>query len=103
VIPARTLERPPSAELRPNQKDEDSLPPYAVLDPILRAYVEEDRSLADIVEAGFDRATVLRVVKMVDASEFKRRQAPLGVKITHRAFGKDRRMPITNGYRIKPE
>jgi len=103
VIPARTLDRPPSAELRPNQKDEDFLPPYAVLDPILRAYVEEDRSLVDIVEAGFDRATVLRVVRMVDASEFKRRQAPLGVKITHRAFGKDRRMPITNGYRIKPE
>jgi NAD+ synthase (glutamine-hydrolysing) len=103
VIPARTLDRPPSAELRPNQKDEDFLPPYAVLDPILRAYVEEDRSLADIVEAGFDRATVSRVIRMVDASEFKRRQAPLGVKITHRAFGKDRRMPITNGYRIKPE
>jgi NAD+ synthase (glutamine-hydrolysing) len=103
VIPKRTLDRPPSAELRPNQKDEDSLPPYAVLDPILRAYVEEDRSLDDIVEAGFDRATVSRVVRMVDASEFKRRQAPIGVKITHRAFGKDRRMPITNGYRIKPQ
>ncbi|MBH0202845.1 MAG: NAD+ synthase [Nitrospira sp.] len=103
VIPKRTLDRPPTAELRPNQKDEDSLPPYAVLDPILRAYVEEDRSLADIVEAGFDRATVSRVIRMVDVSEFKRRQAPIGVKITHRAFGKDRRMPITNGYRIKPE
>jgi NAD+ synthase (glutamine-hydrolysing) len=103
VIPARILDRPPTAELRPNQKDEDSLPPYAVLDPILRAYVEEDRSLTDIVEAGFDRATVSRVIRMVDASEFKRRQAPLGVKITHRAFGKDRRIPITNGYRIKPE
>ncbi|MEQ1847640.1 MAG: NAD(+) synthase, partial [Nitrospira sp.] len=103
VIPARILDRPPTAELRPNQKDEDSLPSYAVLDPILRAYVEEDRSFADIVEAGFDRATVSRVIRMVDASEFKRRQAPLGVKITHRAFGKDRRMPITNGYRIKPE
>jgi len=103
VIPARILDRPPTAELRPNQKDEDSLPPYTVLDPILRAYVEEDRSLADIVEAGFDRATVLRVIRMVDASEFKRRQAPLGVKITYRALGKDRRMPITNGYRITPE
>ncbi len=101
VIPKRILDRPPTAELRPNQKDEDSLPPYAVLDPILQAYVEEDRSLDDIVEAGFDRATVSRVVRMVDSSEFKRRQAPLGVKITHRAFGKDRRMPITNGYRIK--
>jgi len=103
VIPARILDRPPTAELRPNQKDEDSLPPYTVLDPILRAYVEEDRSLADIVEAGFDRATVSRVIRMVDASEFKRRQAPLGVKITHRALGKDRRMPVTNGYRITPE
>ena len=100
VIPKRTLDRPPTAELRPNQKDEDSLPPYTVLDPILRAYVEEDRSLDDIVEAGFDRTTVSRVIRMVDGSEFKRRQAPMGVKITHRAFGKDRRMPITNGYRI---
>ncbi|MGE3977906.1 MAG: NAD+ synthase [Nitrospira sp.] len=102
VIPKRILDRPPTAELRPNQKDEDSLPPYAVLDPILRAYVEEDRSLDEIVAAGFDRATVSRVVQLVDNSEFKRRQAPIGVKITHRAFGKDRRMPITNGYRIKP-
>ncbi len=101
VIPKRILDRPPTAELRPNQKDEDSLPPYAVLDPILRAYVEEDRSLDEIVDAGFDRAMVLRVARMVDSSEFKRRQAPIGVKITHRAFGKDRRMPITNGYRIK--
>ena len=101
VIPKRILDRPPTAELRPNQKDEDSLPPYTVLDPILRAYIEEDRSLAEIVEAGFDRATVSRVVRMVDSSEFKRRQAPIGVKITHRAFGKDRRMPITNGYRMK--
>jgi NAD+ synthase (glutamine-hydrolysing) len=101
VIPKRILDRPPTAELRPNQKDEDSLPPYAVLDPILRAYVEEDLSLDEIVEGGFDRATVSRVVRMVDNSEFKRRQAPIGVKITHRAFGKDRRMPITNGYRIE--
>ena len=99
VIPKRTLDRPPSAELRPNQKDEDSLPPYPILDPILEAYVEEDRPLEEIVEAGFDRATVVRVVRMVDSSEFKRRQAPIGAKITHRAFGKDRRMPITNGYR----
>ena len=103
VIPKRTLDRPPSAELRPNQKDEDSLPPYAVLDPILQAYVEEDRPLEEIVEAGFDRATVARVVRMVDSSEFKRRQAPIGVKITHRAFGKDRRMPITNGYRNRQQ
>jgi len=99
VIPKRTLDRPPSAELRPNQKDEDSLPPYEILDPILQAYVEEDRSLEEIVEAGYDRATVARVIAMVDGSEYKRRQAPIGIKITHRALGKDRRMPITNGYR----
>lgn len=98
VIPQRTLDRPPSAELKPDQKDEDTLPPYRVLDPILQAYVEEDRSLEEIVEAGFDRATVARVMRMVDRSEFKRRQAPIGVKITCRALGKDRRMPITNGY-----
>ncbi|MBX3302373.1 MAG: NAD+ synthase [Nitrospira sp.] len=98
VIPQRTLDRPPSAELKPDQKDEDTLPPYTVLDPILQAYVEEDRSLEEIVEAGFDRATVARVMRMVDHSEFKRRQAPIGVKITYRALGKDRRMPITNGY-----
>ncbi len=99
VIPKRILERPPTAELKADQKDEDSLPPYSVLDPILKAYVEEDRSVAEIVEMGFEREVVTRVVAMVDGSEYKRRQAPIGVKITHRAFGKDRRMPITNGYR----
>ena len=99
VIPKRTLDRPPTAELRLNQKDEDSLPPYEILDPILQAYVEEDRSLEEIVEVGYDRATVARVMAMVDGSEYKRRQAPIGIKITHRALGKDRRMPITNGYR----
>lgn len=99
VISKRVLERPPTAELRPDQKDEDSLPPYSVLDPILKAYVEEDRALEDIVAMGFNRDTVARVMVMVDRSEYKRRQAPLGIKITHRAFGKDRRMPITNGYR----
>jgi NAD+ synthase (glutamine-hydrolysing) len=99
VIPKRTLDRPPSAELRPNQKDEDSLPPYALLDPILKAYVEEDRSVDEIVQIGFQRATVLQVVGLVDRSEYKRRQAPVGIKITHRGLGKDRRMPITNGYR----
>lgn len=99
VIPKRVLERAPTAELRPDQKDEDSLPPYSVLDPILKAYVEEDRALEDIVAMGFARETVARVMGMVDRSEYKRRQAPLGIKITHRAFGKDRRMPITNGYR----
>ncbi|MDH4302561.1 MAG: NAD+ synthase [Nitrospira sp.] len=98
VIPMRTIERPPSAELRPDQKDEDSLPPYSILDPILQAYIEEDRSPNEIIKAGFDRATVTRVVQLVDRSEFKRHQAPIGVKITPRALGKDRRMPITNGY-----
>jgi NAD+ synthase (glutamine-hydrolysing) len=101
VIPKRTLERPPTAELAPNQKDEDTLPPYAVLDPILKAYVEEDRSAEEIVAMGFEAATVKRVIAMVDRSEYKRRQAPIGIKITHRAFGKDRRMPITNGYRSR--
>ncbi|MBI3604362.1 MAG: NAD+ synthase [Nitrospirae bacterium] len=99
VIPKRILDRPPSAELKPNQKDEDTLPPYAVLDPILKAYVEEDQAPEEIAARGFDRATVARVIAMVDGSEYKRRQAPIGIKITHRAFGNDRRMPITNGYR----
>ena len=99
VIPKRIVDRAPTAELRPNQKDEDSLPPYPVLDPILKAYVEDDRSVDEMVEMGFDRKTVLRVVRLVDRSEYKRRQAPVGIKITHRGLGKDRRMPITNGYR----
>ena len=99
MIPKRILERAPTAELKPDQKDEDTLPPYTTLDPILKAYVEEDRSLEEIVAMGFDRQTVARVIGMVDRSEYKRRQAPIGIKITHRAFGKDRRMPITNGYR----
>ena len=99
VIPQRILDRPPTAELKPNQKDEDSLPPYSVLDPILKAYVEEDRSVEEIVGLGFDRVTVTRVVNLVDQSEYKRRQAPVGITITHRGLGKDRRMPITNGYR----
>ena len=99
VIPKRTFDRPPTAELKPDQKDEDTLPPYAILDPILKAYVEEDRAPEEIVEMGFDRQIVARVTTMVDRSEYKRRQAPIGIKITHRAFGKDRRMPITNRYR----
>ena len=98
VIPKRILDRPPTAELRPNQKDEDSLPPYPVLDPILKAYVEDDRSVDEMVEMGFDRKTVQRIVALVDRSEYKRRQAPVGIKITHRGLGKDRRMPITNRY-----
>ncbi len=99
VIPKRILDRPPTAELKPNQKDEDSLPPYSVLDPILKSYVEEDRSVEEIVAIGFDRDMVMRVVRLVDQSEYKRRQAPVGIKITHRGLGRDRRMPITNGYR----
>jgi NAD+ synthase (glutamine-hydrolysing) len=99
VIPKRIFDRAPTAELKPDQKDEDTLPPYAMLDPILKAYVEEDRAPDEIVEMGFDRETVARVIMMVDRSEYKRRQAPIGIKITHRAFGKDRRMPITNRYR----
>ena len=98
-IPERVIDKPPSAELRPDQKDTDSLPPYDVLDPVIEAYVEEDRSPSDIVEAGFDAELVERVVAMIDRAEYKRRQAPPGVKITPKAFGRDRRMPITNGYR----
>jgi NAD+ synthase (glutamine-hydrolysing) len=99
VIPPGVLERAPTAELREQQKDADTLPPYEVLDPILELYVEDDRSADEIVAEGFDPATVARVIAMVDASEYKRRQAPPGVKITPKAFGKDRRLPITNWYR----
>ncbi len=98
LIPGNTITKPPSAELRPDQKDTDSLPPYEVLDPILQAYVEDDRSPATIVDMGFDLETVQRVMRMVERAEYKRRQAPPGVKITERAFGRDRRLPITNGY-----
>ncbi|HET9723825.1 MAG TPA: NAD+ synthase [Actinomycetota bacterium] len=98
-IPQRVLDKPPSAELRPDQKDTDSLPPYDVLDPIVEAYVEDDRSSEEIVAEGFDAALVHRVVAMIDRSEYKRRQAAPGIKITPRAFGRDRRMPITNRYR----
>jgi NAD+ synthase (glutamine-hydrolysing) len=99
VIPGRTLTRPPTAELRPDQRDQDTLPPYDVLDAILEGYVEENRSVADLVAAGHDEATVRRVTHMVDAAEYKRRQSPPGVKITPRAFGRDRRLPITNRWR----
>ncbi len=99
VIPARTLTRAPSAELRPDQTDQDSLPPYDVLDPILREYVEEDRSIAEIARMGHDEALVRQVARLVDLAEYKRRQSPPGIKITPRAFGKDRRLPITNRWR----
>lgn len=99
VIPEATIAKPPSAELRPGQVDQDSLPPYDVLDGILRAYVERDRCAEDIVSEGFDRVVVERVIRMVDAAEYKRRQAAPGSRVTHKAFGRDRRMPITNLYR----
>jgi NAD+ synthase (glutamine-hydrolysing) len=99
VIPARVLERAPSAELSPDQKDSDSLPPYDVLDPILEAFIEEDLSVDEIAARGFDRATVARVLDLVRRNEYKRRQAPPGVRVSRRAFGRDWRYPITNGYR----
>ena len=99
VIPQSVLEKPPSAELRPDQKDEDSLPPYSILDLILKAYVEEDRSFDEIVGMGFDKETVKLAIGLVDRSEYKRRQASPGIKITPRNFGRDRRMPIANRYR----
>ena len=99
VIPQRIIDRPPSAELRPDQTDQDSLPPYDVLDAILAAYVERDLSARDIVALGFDAATVRKVIRMVDLAEYKRRQAAPGPRITPRNFGKDRRYPITSKYR----
>ncbi|CAO0823841.1 NH(3)-dependent NAD(+) synthetase [Desulfarculales bacterium] len=99
IIPQSVMTRPPSAELRPDQKDEDSLPPYAVLDPILTAYVEQDKALDEIAALGFDSQVVRDIVRLVDLNEYKRRQAPPGVKITPKAFGRDRRLPITNHYR----
>ena len=98
-IPRSIIERPPTAELRADQKDEDSLPPYDILDPVLRAYVEEDRSLAAISAGGYDRALVSEVIRLVDRAEYKRRQAPPGIKITPKSFGRDRRLPITNRFR----
>ena len=97
-IPERIMTKPPSAELRSNQLDTDSLPPYEMLDPIVEAYVEDDIDEDAIVARGFDRATVERVIRMIDRAEYKRRQAAPGVKITPKAFGRDRRLPITNRY-----
>jgi NAD+ synthase (glutamine-hydrolysing) len=101
AIPERVIERPPSAELRPDQKDSDSLPPYEVLDPILELFIEDDLSVDEITARGFDRATVGRVLEMVKRNEYKRRQAPPGVRISARAFGRDWRYPITSGYRAR--
>jgi NH3-dependent NAD+ synthetase len=99
VIPRRVIERAPSAELRPDQTDQDSLPPYPVLDAIMEAYVEGDASPREIVAHGFAAADVERVVRLVRGSEYKRRQSPVGVRITPRGFGKDWRFPITNKFR----
>jgi NAD+ synthase (glutamine-hydrolysing) len=101
VIPMRVIERPPSAELRHDQKDSDSLPPYEILDPILEAFIEEDLSVDQIAARGFDRATVGRILDLVKRNEYKRRQAPPGVRVSGRAFGRDWRYPITSGYKAR--
>ena len=99
VIPDRVLTRAPSAELAPDQKDEDSLPSYAILDAILELYIDRNQSMDTIVQAGFDKTTVNEVINLVQKSEYKRRQAPPGIRITEKAFGRDRRYPITSGFR----
>ena len=99
LVPEHVLTKPPSAELRPDQRDDQSLPPYEVLDPVLEAYVEDDRTRAELVGMGFDAGLVERISRLVDVAEYKRRQTPPGVRVTPKAFGKDRRVPITNRYR----
>ena len=99
IVSESVLTKPPSAELRPDQRDDQSLPPYEVLDPIIAAYVEDDLTAPEIVALGYDEAIVRRVCRLVDLAEYKRRQSPPGVRVTPKAFGKDRRLPITNGYR----
>jgi NAD+ synthase (glutamine-hydrolysing) len=98
-IPERIITRPPSAELRPDQQDQDSLPPYEVLDAIIERYMENDQSPSSIVAEGFDAEAVAQVVRLIRINEYKRRQAPIGVRVTHRSFGKDWRYPITSHYR----
>jgi NAD+ synthase (glutamine-hydrolysing) len=98
LIPQRIFDRPPTAELKPDQTDQDTLPPYELLDPILERYIERDQSPEQIIAAGYEAETVRKVVRMVDRNEYKRRQAAPGVKITERAFGRERRYPITSGY-----
>ena len=100
VIPQEVIDRAPSAELLPGQSDEDSLPPYAVLDEILELYVEQDLSADAIILQGFDKKVVQHVVKLVDRNEYKRRQSPVGIRLTERGFGRDRRYPITNAWKI---
>jgi len=99
VIPQRVLTKAPTAELRPNQKDTDSLPPYDILDPILRAYIEDERNFDEILNLGCNTEDTKKIIKMIDNSEYKRRQSPPGIKITPRAFGRDRRFPLTNKYK----
>ena len=98
TIPNAIIQRPPTAELRPDQKDEDSLPPYAVLDPILEAYVEADLAVEEMQASGMPSDAISLAVRLVDRSEYKRRQAPPGIKISPRSFGRDRRLPIVNKY-----
>ncbi|MEO7150821.1 MAG: NAD+ synthase, partial [Burkholderiaceae bacterium] len=97
--PERIITRPPSAELKPDQTDQDSLPPYEVLDAILERYMEDDQGIASIVAAGFDPAVVERVTRLIKVNEYKRRQSPVGIRVTHRAFGRDWRYPITSKFR----
>jgi len=99
-IPERIITRPPSAELRPDQTDQDSLPPYEVLDAIIERYMENDQAIDEIVDAGFARADVEKVVRLIRINEYKRRQAPVGIRVTHRSFGKDWRYPITSKFRM---
>ena len=103
VIPNSVIEKDPSAELREDQRDTDSLPPYETLDPILEAYIEEDKGLGEISASGYEEEDVQRAIQLVDRAEYKRRQAPTGIKITSRAFGRDRRMPITNRHKESPD
>jgi len=98
LVPEAVITKPPSAELRPDQRDDQSLPPYEVLDDILEQYIEQDRTVADLIAAGHDGDLVRRIARLVDTAEYKRRQSPIGVRVTAKAFGKDRRLPITNGY-----
>ena len=99
IIPQSVIEKPPSAELKPDQKDSDTLPNYDILDPILEHYVERDKSYQEIKDTGFDPETIKKIINLVDRSEYKRRQSPPGVKITPKNFGRDRRMPISNRYK----
>jgi NAD+ synthase (glutamine-hydrolysing) len=99
LVPDSVLDKPPSAELRPDQRDDQSLPPYEVLDPLLEAYIDGDQTEAELVESGFDADVVRRICRLVDIAEYKRRQNPPGLRVMRKAFGRDRRLPITNRYR----